>query len=132
MAVPHRLALLALLIVVGVSAGSPHQSAAPREPAELARHLIAGMKHNRALLISGAFRATGHKFTNVGVPQPVQGNVDIYCCFDYRNGTYRFDRLEPWRSTKLIDPPGNFKGDPGAPRQVTNVEMLGGKYIKSH
>jgi hypothetical protein len=116
------MALAGLLVVVG--GGAPAQTApadAGRE--KLAQFIGLGFKDGRDRLHSGVYRARGRKVDDSAETGKLEGPVDIFCAFDYRNELLRFDRVEVDR----VFPVGAEEGQ----KTAWVAEPVGGKYART-
>ncbi len=60
-----------------------------------AEFLLAGLRDARLRLRSGVFEGKGHVVKFGGATGPVEGEVTMFCAFDYDRGLMRMDRAEP-------------------------------------
>ncbi len=125
-----RVSLLIVLVILPVAA-SARPPNGDTDPAVLTRHLIHGMISQRERLKTGVFHATGKSSVVTVLPKPLEGEVRVYCAFDYDQGLYRFDRSEPGLVTRVEGPPTSKEDDPNKHPRVTKAEVYSFKSIRT-
>ncbi len=77
------------------TAACPADEAPAAPECEHADFLLAGLRDARLRLRSGVFEGQGHVVKSGGASGPVEGEVTMFCAFDYDRGLMRMDRAEP-------------------------------------
>jgi hypothetical protein len=97
----------ASLIVAGTAANELSKSDAAK-----AKYLLDGLKDGRDRLVTGIFRATGRWHDDrPAMDMHHEGDVEMYCAFDFAQGFLRFDRSQVY--------PSELATTPDAQRRVT-------------
>ncbi len=114
-----------VLSMVFIASGVQPANSAPSfdtEGGKLADFVVAGIKDSRDRLKSGVFRARGRLDESARSEYPVDGEIDIFCAFDFDKGALRFDRLEPtwWAPAKS----SRAAGEPQAAKLVQDGGRL--------
>jgi hypothetical protein len=81
--------------------------------------LFMGLKDNVDRLQRGVFRASGRYADQVPDTADLEGDVTLFCAFDYSKGWFRFDRSEPRRLTS------------DAKSKTWTLQYFGGKFART-
>lgn len=121
-----RSSIIVLLATLLLCTVSPSRTLADQPDPKLTRLLTLGLKDQRDRLIRGIYRAHGRLVDDNPETGHLEGAVDIFCAFDFQKDLFRFDRVEPCRSSPQLTP-----DDP--PPQDENVWVkreTGGKFVR--
>jgi hypothetical protein len=115
--------ILVMLLLTPAAPPADTPASLNPEAEEVTDFVLAGIKHARDKLRSGVFRAWGHLDESARPEYPLEGDIEIFCAFDFDNGFLRFDRLEPmWWA------PAASSGAKGA-SDAAKVVQDGGKFV---